>query len=38
MIRLVHEVGEAVELCRGRDLLFRFVYKSGVDSAESPKP
>jgi hypothetical protein len=38
MIRLVHEVGEAVELRRGRDLLFRYVYDSGVDPEESPKP
>ena len=37
-MRLVHEVGEAVELRNGRDLLFRYVYESGVDPAESPKP
>ena len=37
-MRLVHEVGEAVELRSGRDLLFRYVYESGVDPAESPKP
>jgi hypothetical protein len=38
VMRFVHEVGEAVELCRGRDLLFCYVYKSEVDSADSPKP
>ena len=38
VMRLVHEVGEAVELRNGRDLLFRYVYESGVDPAESPKP
>ena len=37
-MRLVHEVGEAVELRNGRGLLFRYVYESGVDPAESPKP
>jgi hypothetical protein len=37
-MRLVHEVGEAVELRYGRDLLFRYVYEPGVDPAESPKP
>jgi hypothetical protein len=37
-MRFVHEVGEAVELRHGRDLLFRYVYESGVDPAESPKP
>jgi hypothetical protein len=36
--RLVHAVGEAVELRRGRDLLFRYVYESAVDPVESPKP
>jgi len=38
MMRLVHAVGEAVELRHGRDLLFRYVYRSGVDPEESPKP
>ena len=37
-MRLVHEVGEAIELRNGRDLLFRYVYESGVDPQESPKP
>ncbi|MBA3635756.1 MAG: PmoA family protein, partial [Rubrobacteraceae bacterium] len=37
-MRLAHAVGEAVELCEGRDLLFRYVYESGVDPEESPKP
>jgi len=27
-MRLVHAVGEAVELRRGPDLLFRYVYES----------
>jgi hypothetical protein len=38
VMRLVHAVGEAVELRRGPDLLFRYVYESGVDPVESPKP
>jgi hypothetical protein len=37
-MRLTHAVGEAVELRQGRDLLFRYVYESGVDPEESPKP
>jgi hypothetical protein len=37
-MRLVHAVGEAVELRRGPDLLFRYVYESEVDPVESPKP
>src|SRR5829696_551046 len=37
-MRLVHALGEAVELRHGRDLLFRYVYESGVEPAESPKP
>ena len=37
-MRLVHEVGEAVELRHGRDFLFRYVYQSKVDPEESPKP
>ena len=35
----IHQEGAHVfELRNGRDLLFRYVYESGVDSAESPKP
>ena len=37
-MRLVHLIGEAVELRHGRDLLFRYVYESAVEPAESPKP
>ena len=37
-VRLVHALGDAVELSYGGDLLFRYVYESGVDVAESPKP
>src|SRR5215213_11448705 len=37
-MRFVHEVGEAVEVRHGRELLFRYVYEAGVDAAESPKP
>jgi hypothetical protein len=37
-MRLLHAVGEAVELRHGGDLLFRYVYESGVDPEESPKP
>jgi Methane oxygenase PmoA len=38
MMRLVHAVGEAVEVRHGQNLLFRYVYESTVDLAESPKP
>src|SRR5688500_7115810 len=37
-MRFVHEVGEAVALRHGRDLLFRYVYESKFDPEESPKP
>jgi hypothetical protein len=36
--RLVHAFGDAVELRRGADLLFRYVYEPRTDPAESPKP
>jgi hypothetical protein len=32
-MRLVHEVGEAVELRHDRNLLFRYFYGSVVDPA-----
>ena len=35
-MRLVHAVGEAVELRCGPDLLFRYVYESGVDPVSPP--
>jgi Methane oxygenase PmoA len=37
-VRLVHALGDAVELRYGQVLLFRYVYESTVDAAESPKP
>jgi len=38
MVRLTHALDEAVELSYDQDLLFRYVYESRVDAAESPKP
>ena len=37
-VRLVHALGDSVELSYGKNLLFRYIYESGVDVAESPKP
>ena len=37
-VRLTHILGDAVEASYGQNILFRYVYQSSVDAAESPKP